>query len=171
MSAVDFGAWARPDLVLTLGPRTFTVREPSVGDMRQVLALAVRAEVGRDQVPPEIIAILDTLPTDGHPALGDTYTEMVDAGVGRETLARIGVYATLFWAYGRKAADSVAERTWGQDNADTEGSDRPKGSRSGRTRTGRSTASVNPSTPTNPVSRSTRTTGKSPGQPKRSTPQ
>lgn len=129
MSAVDFGAWARPDLVLTLGSHTFTVREPSVGDMRQVLALAVRAEVGRDKVPAEILAILDGLPDDGHPALGETYAEMLAANVGKETLARMGVYATLFWAYGREAADRVAERIWGpeRDAAAAEAGDRPKG--------------------------------------------
>lgn len=130
--AVDFGAWARPDLVLTLGGRTYVVRPPSVADMRQVLALAVRAEVGRDAVPAEVAAVLDDLPTDGHPALGAAYGDLVAAGVDPETLARVGVYATLFWARGREYADAAAEAVWGpeRDKAAADAADAdPKASR------------------------------------------
>lgn len=169
MSAVDFGAWARPDLVFTLGGVAYAVKPPSVAAMRQVLALAVRAEVGRDRLPEEIRDVLDELPSDSHPALGGTYQELVDAGVDPETISRVGVYATLFWARGREYADFIAEAVWGpeRDLAKAEaGGARPKGSKSGRRRTGPSTASVNRSTTTSKASPSSRTTGKSPAKPK-----
>lgn len=141
MSAVDFDAWACPDLTLTLRGRTYTVRPPSVADMRQVLALAVRAEAGRDRTPPEVLAILDGLPSDGHPALGDAYGAMVADGQDPTTIDRVGVYATLFWARGREYADHVAQAIWGPEaGGGGPKARRPSQRRSGPAGTGPSTA-------------------------------
>jgi hypothetical protein len=171
VSAVDFGAWARPDLVLTLGSRTYTVPEPSVAAMGDLLALAVRAEVGADAVPPEVQAILDGLPDDGHPALGPVYTQMVADGVGPQTLHRMGVYATLFWARSRQYADAAAEMLWGPERdlaaKEAEGA-RPKGSRTGRKPTTRPSASASRTTTTRTAPRSTSGTDQSPEKPKAS---
>ncbi|MCM6761393.1 hypothetical protein NB037_03090 [Rathayibacter sp. ZW T2_19] len=168
MTTVDFGAWAR-GLTLTLGSVTYTVPEPSVADMRQVLALAVRAEVGRDNVPAEILEILENLPDDGHPALGTAYDELVRDGVGSHTLDRMGVYATLFWARGREYADSVAEKVWGPEReaaaAQAKDAARPKARRTGRQPTGQPSASESPTTSTSTASRSTRSTARSRAKP------
>ena len=138
MSAVDFDAWARPGLPITLGGVAYTVAPPSVRDMRLVLALAARIEVGRDRLPPAINDILEDLPTDGHPALGDTYQAMVAGGVDPVTIDRVGVYATLFWARGREYADFVAERIWGPErDAAADADPKASRSRSGRPRTGK----------------------------------
>ncbi|GMA33506.1 DUF7426 family protein [Litorihabitans aurantiacus] len=169
MSAVDFAAWARPNLELLLGGRTFVVRPPSVAQARLVLALAVRFEVGEERTPPEVMEILDGLPDDGHPALGETYTEIVEAGIDPVTLSRVGVYATLVWARGREYADAAAEIIWGPER-DAAAADAPgkasSRSRSGRRRTSPTSGSATPTTTTSTASRSTASTGRSRAKPK-----
>lgn len=171
MSAVDFGAWAKPDLELLLGGRTFSVRPPSVAQARMVVALAVRFEVGEERTPQEVRDVLATLPTDGHPALGDTYDELVEAGIDPVTLSRMGVYATLAWARGREYADAAAEIIWGPER-DAAAADAPgkasSRSRSGRRKTSPTSGSASRTTTTSTASPSSGSTGRSPAKPRAS---
>lgn len=136
MSAVDFDAWATPPLPLTLGGRTYTVQPPSVADAAKVLAMAVRAEVnlgmtGHTTLPEGVQSVLDTIGPGEHPALGETYRELIEAGVSDATLARMGYYATFFWARGKAYADDLAVLLWAprgtEDATEGAGDAAPKG--------------------------------------------
>lgn len=135
-TATDFAAWAVPDLVLTLGGRTFTVRPPSVDDMGKLLACAVRGEVNlgivKEKIPDDIQAILDSIGPDEHPALGATYREMVDAGVHPTTIDRMAYYAVFHWARGKEYADTLAAVLWAPRDVtapdESEAGPAPKGS-------------------------------------------
>src|SRR5690606_8893748 len=78
----------------------------------KVLACAVRGEVNLNVVPgpipDEVQAVLDTIKPDEHPALGDAYQEMVDAGLSPVTIDRLGYYAVFYWARGEEYADRLA---------------------------------------------------------------
>lgn len=116
-SASDFKAWAQQDLVIPdldtpLGVRTFRVRPPSVGDGGKLLACAVRGEVKlglvEGPIPDDVQAVLDTIEPGDHPALGETYQELVDAGVSQFTIDRLAYYAIFYWARGEEYADTLA---------------------------------------------------------------
>lgn len=113
-SASDFATWAEPDLVIPLGGRTFRVQPPSVGDVAKLLACAVRGEVNlgivKGPIPDEVQAVLDSITPDEHPALGDAYQEMVDAGLSPITIDRIGYYAVFYWTRGEQYADALAQQ-------------------------------------------------------------
>lgn len=160
MSAVDFESWAAPDLELTFRGRTFTVAPPSVGDARKILAAAVRGEVHlglvKGEVPVEVQRVLDAIAVDEHPALGAAYQELVDAGVPAATIDRMAYYAVFFWARGKEYADSLAQILWLPREGVAEGLGGAAPKASSRPKTGRRTASENP-TP----KAGTRTTGRS----------
>lgn len=134
MSAVDFEEWAAPDLVLTYGGRTYSVRPPSVEAAKQIIAAAVRGEVRlglvRGEIPDEVHTILDTI-GDTHPALGDAYEQMVADGVPKATIDRMAYYAVFFWARGKSYADKLATILWmprATENASSGGDASPKDS-------------------------------------------
>ncbi|WP_396645450.1 hypothetical protein [Microbacterium sp.] len=112
MSGVDFAAWAEPNLVLTLGGRTYTVRPPSVADAGKLLALAVRGEVelglAKRPIPAGVQDVLDSIKPDEHPALGKVYAQLVDDGVSPTTINRMAYYAIFYWARGKEYADWLA---------------------------------------------------------------
>lgn len=125
MSAVDFTEWAAPDLVLTFGGRTFAVRPPSVDDMSRVLALAVRGEVNLGmvsgvEIPEAIQEVLSGIKPGDHPALGETFYEMRDAGLSAATIDRAAYYAVFYWARGKRYADALAALLWAPRDADAE---------------------------------------------------
>lgn len=160
MGAVDFTQWAVPDLELTFGGRTYLVPPPDVDAAAMILAAAVRAEVNfgmaEGPLPPEIQSVVDTI-GNRHPALSDAVFEQMRAdGVPAASIDRLAVYALFYWARGQAYADAFAKALWTPLAASGEGSGgaNPKGS--SRPRTGRRTASVNP-TP----KAGTRTTGRS----------
>lgn len=116
-SASDFKAWAQQDLVIPdldtpLGVRTFRVRPPSVDDAGKLLACAVRGEVNlglvEGPIPDDVQAVLDSIQPGEHPALGDTYQELVDAKLSPVTIDRLGYYAVFYWARGEEYADTLA---------------------------------------------------------------
>lgn len=113
MSSRDFAAWAEPNLVLTLGERTYTVRPPSVADGGKLLALAVRGEVAVGIVPgpvsDEVQEVLDSIEPDEHPALGaDVYNQLVADGWSDITINRMAYYAIFYWTRGAEYADWIA---------------------------------------------------------------
>lgn len=133
MGAVDFSEWVAPDLTITLGDRTYTVRPPSVEAAKQILAAAVRGEVNlglvKGTVPPEVQAVLDAIEPDRHPALGDAFTAMVEDGVPATTIDRVAYYAVFYWARGKEYADTLAKVLWLPRDVASAGSDAaPKGS-------------------------------------------
>ncbi|MFK4760296.1 hypothetical protein ACI3KS_05110 [Microbacterium sp. ZW T5_45] len=134
-SAADFKAWAQQDLVIPLGDRTFTVRPPSVDDAGKLLACAVRGEVVlgivKGPIPDEVQEVLDSIEPGEHPALGDTYQEMVDAKLSPVTIDRFAYYAIFYWARGEEYADRLARilftpRDIAGDASAEGGGDRPK---------------------------------------------
>ena len=160
MGAVDFTQWAAPDLELRFGGRTYLVPPPDVDSAGMVLAAAVLAEVKfglvPGPVPPEIQAVLDTIGK-RHPALSDeVYEQMRADKVPMASIDRLAFYTTFYWARGQAYADAIAKTLWTPQDGAGEGSGgaAPKGS--SRPKTGRRTASVNP-TP----KAGTRTTGRS----------
>lgn len=116
MAAVDFEAWAAPNLEIKLGDRTYGVRPPSVEDAKLILALAVRGEVNlglvEGDVPDEVQALIDTIPADAHPALGDAFGRMRADGHPAATIDRVAYYAIFFWARGKAYADTLAKILW-----------------------------------------------------------
>lgn len=117
MSAVDFEAWATPDLELTLGGRTYSVRPPSVDAAKKIIAAAVRGEVNlglveAKEVPAEVQRILDTIEPDEHPGLGDVYDQLAAAKVAQPTIDRMAYYAVFYWARGKEYADTLAKLLW-----------------------------------------------------------
>ena len=130
--AVDFGEWAAPGLELTFGGGTYLVPPPTVEDAKKLLAMAVRAEIGlglvKGDVPDEVQAVLDTIPSGEHPALGPAYALLVAADVPQPTIDRMAYYATFYWARGKGYADALARILWGPVEAEeAEAGDTPKG--------------------------------------------
>ena len=130
--AVDFGEWAAPGLELTFGGGTYLVPPPTVEDAKKLLAMAVRAEIGlglvKGDVPDEVQAVLDTIPSSEHPALGPAYALLVAADVPQPTIDRMAYYATFYWARGKGYADALARILWGPVEAEeAEAGDAPKG--------------------------------------------
>lgn len=130
--AVDFGEWAVPGLELTFGGGTYLVPPPTVEDAKKLLAMAVRAEIGlglvKGDVPDEVQAVLDTIPSGEHPALGPAYALLVAADVPQPTIDRMAYYATFYWARGKGYADALARILWGPVEAEeAEAGDAPKG--------------------------------------------
>lgn len=129
-SAADFQAWAQPDLVIPLGGRDFTVRPPSVGNAAKLLACAVRAELNLGivdgEMPAGVQAVLDTIGPDEHPALGDTFAEMVDAGLSPVTIDRLAYFAVFYWTRGEEYAARLARILWEpRDDEQPEGGEGP----------------------------------------------
>lgn len=113
MSSRDFAAWAEPNLVLTLGERTYTVRPPSVDNAGKLVALAVRGEVALGIVPGpvsnEVQEVLDGIQPDEHPALGpEVHAQLVADGVSDVTISRMTYYAIFYWTRGPEYADWIA---------------------------------------------------------------
>lgn len=139
MSAVDFDAWAAPELTLTLGGKdgarhTYVIPPPSVGESAQILALAVVAEVElrlvEGDVPDEVQAVVDTIAPDEHPALRDAIVQMRADGLLPMTIDRAAIYAIFFWARGREYADAMATLLFtrlAEKDAATAGAPAPKG--------------------------------------------
>lgn len=133
MSAVDFTEWAAPDLVLDFGGgRTFSVRPPSVDNSAKILALAVRGEVNLGiapegtEIPEPIQEVLSSIKPGDHPALGDTFAQMRDAGLSAATIDRSAYYAIFYWARGKRYADSLAGLLWApRTNEDGSDADAP----------------------------------------------
>ena len=130
--AVDFGEWAAPGLELTFGGGTYLVPPPTVEDAKKLLAMAVRAEIGlglvKGDVPDEVQAVLDTIPSGEHPALGPAYALLVAADVPQPTIDRMAYYATFYWTRGKGYADALARILWGPVEAEeAEAGDAPKG--------------------------------------------
>lgn len=147
MTVKDFAAWAVPDLELPLRGRTYSVRPPSVEAASKCIAAAVLGEVNmglvQGPVPDEIMAIIDGIGPDEHPALGDVHDQLVADGVDPETIQRMTVYAVFYWARGEQYADFIAHLQWDKhvrEQAAKEASARPKAGRSSRPRTGPRTA-------------------------------
>lgn len=146
MTAVDFGAWVLPALELTVGGRTYMVPPPTVEQSQKIIALAVRAEVQfrivDGDVPEPVQKVLDSIGPQEHPALGDTYTQMVDDGVLPPVRDRMEFYATFYWVRGKAYADALAELLWTpRDTAAEGGGAAPKARRSSPRKSGRRTAS------------------------------
>lgn len=116
MSATDFGQWAIPNLVLTLGEHTYEVRPPSVDAAGKVLAAAAYAEVrlgvSEGPLPDEIQAVLDAYGPDDFPGLGDVHDQLVADKVDPVTIDRMNYYAVLYWAKGKEYADALAALLW-----------------------------------------------------------
>lgn len=133
MSAVDFGEWVAPDLVLTLGGRTYKVSAPSTERAKKIMAAAVRGEVNLKfvdgDIPAEVQAVLDTIEPGDHPALGTVYDQLVHDGVDQFTIDRMGYYATFYWARGPKYADALAKLLWSpiETAAEADAEPAPKG--------------------------------------------
>ena len=116
---VDFTDWAVPDLVLTLGGHTYTVRPPSVERARHILACTVRAEINLQLHPgpmpselADVLKVLDETPL-GVVTLGqDVYDQMVTDGHPPMTIDRVAYYAMFHWARGKDRADQVATALW-----------------------------------------------------------
>ncbi len=131
--AVDFDSWARPDLDLTLGGRTFPVRPPSVETGKLLLALAVRGELNlgivRGEMPDELQELIDAIEPGEHPALGATYDQLQAAGVDQVTIDRMAYYAVFYWAKGKEYADWIAELLFSLEGGGPAGgaSSAPKG--------------------------------------------
>ncbi len=131
--AVDFDAWARPDLDLTLGGRTYSVRPPSVETGATLMACAVRAEINlgivRGELPEELKGLLDAIEPGEHPALGETYHRLQADGVDQVTIDRMAYYAVFYWAKGQEYADWIAQLLWSLETDVSAGSSSaaPKG--------------------------------------------
>lgn len=116
MATVDFESWAVPQLKLTLGERTYSVRPPSVADAGKLLASALRAEVNlgisAGPLPDEVLNVLATIKPGEHPALGDVFQQLIDDGIHQATIDRMAYYAVFYWARGKGYADSIAAILW-----------------------------------------------------------
>ena len=146
---VDFGAWASPTLDLALGGRTYTVRPPSVGRARQILACVVRSEISLGLVdgpmPAELQTVLDEIRETplGVVSLGqDVYDQMVADEIPAQDVDRVSWYAVQFWGRGKKQADALADLMWATPPDPDGDAGAPKAPRA-RSRSGRSTASAN----------------------------
>lgn len=129
MASVDFTDWVAPNLVLTLGGKTYTVAPPNVAESRLILALAVRSEIqlGLTKVamPPELAAALEH--ASGQPlgeiTLGDQYQTLIDDGHAAPTIDRMAFYAMLYWARGKGRADDLAQAMWSVAQGDADADD------------------------------------------------
>jgi hypothetical protein len=158
MTHTDFSDWVTPDLVLTLGGRTYTVHPPDVARSGQVVALAVQAEhdlgLAAGPVPADMAATIDAIigtPL-GDVTLGvDVHRQMQDDGLDPATINRMAYYALLFWARGKQRADRIAVLMWTPKPEQGESADGggagPKAAPRRRPPSGRRSASVSP-TPT-----------------------
>lgn len=133
MSDVDFEAWVFPDLVLTLGERTYRVSPPSVERAKMILAAAVRAEINLGiypgPVPEAVERVLETI-GDSHPGLGDAvYAQMVADEIPKVSIDRMAYYAVFYWARGAEAAGAIAKLLWAPRDVGSDGGDGsgPKG--------------------------------------------
>lgn len=147
MSAIDFGSWVAPDLVLTLGGREYRVQPPSVEGAKLILACAVRGEVElglvKGEVPAEVQSLLATIKPGHHPALGNSWREMAADGVPSQTIDRMAYYAVFYWARGREYADMLATILWTPRDVPAGGDvAAPKARRRSPRKSGRSTASA-----------------------------
>ena len=150
--AVDFSEWVAPDLVLTLGDRTYSVPAPSVERAKQIIALAVRGEVKlgivRGDIPEDVQEVLDSIGPLDRPALGDVEDQLVADGVAVETIDRMHHYAVFYWARGKEYADSLAVLLWSPRSPMVGDEPAPKARARSPRKSGRSTASVSRSTST-----------------------
>lgn len=115
MPATDFAQWAIPDLELTLGGRTYSVRPPSVDAAAKVLAAAAYLEVRLGivaELPEEIKTVLDAFGPDDHPGLGAVHAQLVADEVDLETIDRMNCYSILYWVKGKDYADALAALLW-----------------------------------------------------------
>jgi hypothetical protein len=114
-SAVDFSEWVAPDLVLTLGERTYSVPPPSVERAKKIIAAAVRGEVNlgivKGEIPAEVQEILDTFGIE-RPGLGPVYDQLVADEVPIETIDRMDYYSIFYWARGKEYADWLITVLW-----------------------------------------------------------
>lgn len=123
MTAVDFEAWAVPDLTLTFKGRSYTVPPPDVDRAKVIMASALRAEVNlgivAGPVDEEIDRILATV-GDSHPALTDgVYEQMAADGVPVKSIDRMSYFAVFYWARSAEYAGWIATRLWQLDSAAT----------------------------------------------------
>lgn len=121
MSAVDFEAWAVPDLILTFKGRSYTVPPPDVDRAKLILAAAVRGEVNLGivpgPVPEEIDRVLATV-GDSHPALtNEVYAQMVADKVPKQSIDRMSYFAVFYWARSAEYAGTIATLLWQRDAA------------------------------------------------------
>lgn len=121
MSAVDFEAWAVPDLILTFRGQTYTVPPPDVDRAKMILAAAARAEVNLGikpgPLPAEVERVLDGIGST-HPALTDTvYEQMAADGVPVGSIDRMSYYAVFYWARSAEYAGTIATLLWQLDAA------------------------------------------------------
>lgn len=157
MGSVDFTSWAVPDLTLTLGEHTYTVRPPSVEQAKVLLAWTVYLEIKagwvKGEMPEDLQALIDATADSelGVLSLGQAvHDRLVADGHPPRTIDRMGLYGVLFWTRGKSQADHWAVSLWSPEDG-TEGGEgeaaepAPKARR--RSKSGRFTASENP-TPT-----------------------
>jgi hypothetical protein len=146
VGAVDFSEWVAPDLVLTLGGRTYKVPPPSVEQAKKIIAAAVRGEVNlrivKGEIPAEIQAVLDTFDPIERPGLGPVAEQLVADGIPVETIDRMDYYAVFYWARGKEYADSLALVLWAPRAGAEAGAPAPKVRTRSRRKSGRSTASA-----------------------------
>lgn len=116
MGAVDFSEWVAPDLVLTLGGRTYRVPPPNVEQAKKIIAAAVRGEVKlrivKGEIPAEVQTVLDTVKPLERVGLGSVADQLAADGVPVETIDRMDYYAIFYWARGKEYADSLAVILW-----------------------------------------------------------
>jgi hypothetical protein len=150
--AVDFSEWVAPDLVLTLGDRTYTVPAPSVERAQKIIALAVQAEVDlgivEGEVPDRIKDLLTSLGPDERPGLGPVADQLVADEVAVQTISNMHIYSVFYWARGEEYADAIAVLLWAPRAAVTGDEPAPKARVRSPRKSGRSTASASRSTST-----------------------
>lgn len=116
MSALDFEAWAIPDLLLSWKGKEYRVPPPTVERAKQVLAAAVRGEVNLGLVPgpvPEQIAGVLAEIGDSHPGLGEAaYSQMVADDVPSYVIDRYSYHAVFHWARGADYAAFISTLLW-----------------------------------------------------------
>ena len=117
MSAVDFEAWAVGPLKLSMQGKTYVVPVPDTERAKYILAAAARGEVNlglkAGPLPPEVEAVLASMPDDEHPGLGrEVWQQMVADAILPEVRDRMAYYAVFYWARGKLFADWVATILW-----------------------------------------------------------
>jgi hypothetical protein len=164
--AKDFTAWARPDLVLTLGGREYRSRPPTFGQVDLLLAITVRLEleigIVKGEMPADLAELITQHATEPVALLTlgqETYDLMRENREDVEAVRRMGLYAALYWARGEEHADEIAELLWSREKREAEEAAAPK-DRKGST-SGPSTASASPtSTGSTPTTASPRTSSR-----------
>lgn len=157
--AKDFTAWARPDLVLTLGGREYRSRPPTFGQIDLLMAITVRLEleigIVQGEMPADLAELIEQnadVPVALISLGKETYDLMRENREDVEAVRRMGLYAVLYWARGEEHADEIAEFLWSREKREAEEAAAPKDPRGSTT--GPSTASASPTS-----TASTRTTG------------